>query len=259
MMFMTDSTVIKVPTQPLDLPSKGLVYPESSPLSSGMIDLHMPTAYHEDILTNRNYIQQGVVLDRFLQAIIATKINYDELITGDKNAILIASRILAYGPSYSFKYTDPDTKVTESITIDLGDLKNREVDWDLFTKGVNEFDYTLPYSKVPITFKLLTHHDENIIEAEAKGVQKINKNMSSEVTIRLNQTILSVNGSRDKKTIREFVKNMPMRDSKDFKKYVAEVTPDVIMKFDFTKSNGEVVEGLSLPITVDFFWPEFGV
>jgi len=256
---MADNSVFKAPTQPLDLPSKGLLYEESNPLSSGIIDLYMPTAYHEDILTNKNYIQQGVVLDRFLQAIIATKINYDDLVAGDKNAILVASRILAYGPKYTFKYTNPSTNQSEEVTVDLGDLKNKEVDWDLYTKGVNEFEYKLPMSKKTVTFKVLTHKDETDIEKEIKALQKVNKNMSSEITVRLAHYITSVEGSRDTKSIRDFVKSMPMVDSQSLRKYIYSVSPDVEMKFDFTLNNGEVVEGLTLPMTVDFFWPDFRV
>lgn len=256
---MSENTVFKAPTQPLDLPSKGLVYPESSPLSSGLVDLYMPTAYHEDILTNKNYIQQGVVLDRFLQAIIASKINYDDLINGDKNAILIGARILSYGSKYSFKYTDPISKEQENVTVDLGDLKNKEVDWTLFKKGVNEFSFSLPLSNKTVTFKLLTHKDELNIESELKGLQKVNKMLSADVTVRLAHCILSVDGNRDQKIIRDFAKSMPMRDSIELRKYINSINPDIDMKFDFTRNNGEVVEGLTIPMTVDFFWPDAGV
>ena len=251
--------VFSTPTQPLDLPSKGLVYPESSPLSSGIIDLYLPTAMHEDILTNRNYIQQGIVLDKFLQSVIATDINYDDLITGDKNAILIASRILAYGSKYSFKHTDDNQRQSEVITVDLSDLKNKELDWSVFRKGINEFEFELPMTKAIVDFKLLTTKDDQKIEAELAGLRKVNKNISADVTVKLYYSIIGVNGNKDQKTIRDFVKSMPMRDSQELRKYMVSVSPDIDMKIDFTKSNGEVVEGLNLPMTVDFFWPNIGL
>lgn len=253
------SDLLNVPTQTLDLPSKGLLYPESSPLSSGQIELYLPTAMHEDILTNRNFIQQGTVIDKFLQAIIASKIDYTELLVGDKNAIMIGVRILAYGSKYSFKYTDPTSNQAEDVTVDLSDLKEKEIDWESIKKGQNEFDYQLPMSKQLITFKALTHKDESAIESELKGLQKVNKNMSAEITVRLAHSIVAVNGDRDKKVVRDFIKAMPMRDSQDLRKKVLASTPDILMKFDFTRKNGEVVEGLSIPMTVDFFWPELGV
>ena len=256
---MSENQVFKTPTQPLDLPSKGKLYPKDSPLSSGQVELYLPSAFHEDILTNRNYIQQGIVIDKFLQAIIATKIDYNELLVGDKNAIMIGARILAYSSNYTFKYTDPSTREAEDVTVNLSQLKEKEIDWSLITEGVNEFDYTLPMSKVTVTFKILTHKDESNIEAELKGMQKISKNMSGEVTVRLGNSIVAINGNRDQKTIRDFAKNMPMQDSQALRRYITTVTPDILMKFDFTTKSGEVVEGLSIPMTVDFFWPELGV
>jgi len=256
---MSENQVFKTPTQPLDLPSKGKLYPKDSPLSSGQVELYLPTAYHEDILTNRNYIQQGIVIDKFLQAIIATKIDYNELLVGDKNAIMIGARILAYSSNYTFKYNNPVTKEPEDVTVDLSQLKEKEIDWSLVTEGVNEFDFTLPMSKVTVTFKILSHKDENNIEAELKGMQKISKNMSGDITVRLGNSIVAINGNRDQKTIRDFAKNMPMQDSQALRKYITSITPDILMKFDFTTQSGEVVEGLSIPMTVDFFWPELGV
>jgi len=250
---------LNVPTQPLDLPSKGHLYTESSPLSSGQIELYLPTAMHEDILTNRNYIQQGVVIDKFLQAIIASKVDYNDLLVGDKNAIMIGARILAYGSKYSFKFTDPASNQQEEVTVDLSDLKEKEIDWSLVKKGTNEFEYQLPMSKQLITYKILNHKDESAIESEIKGLQKVNKNMSAEVTVRLAHAIVAVNGDRDKKAVRDFIRVMPMKDSQDLRRKIAETTPDIQMKFDFTRKNGEVVEGLSMPMTVDFFWPELGV
>jgi len=251
--------LMNVPTQPLDLPSKGLLYPESSPLSSGQIELYLPTAMHEDILTNRNFIQQGIVIDKFLQAIIASKIDYNDLLIGDKNAIMIGSRILAYGSNYSFKYTPAGSAVSEDVTVDLSTLKEKEIDWDSIKKGVNEFEVELPISKRLITYKILSHKDEMAIEAEIKGLQKVNKNLSSDTTVRLAHSIVAVDGDRDKKVVRDFVRVMPIRDSQELKRHFASNTPDIVMKFDFTTSSGEVVEGLNIPLTVDFFWPEFRV
>jgi len=253
------SDLMNVPTQTLDLPSKGMMYPEGNPLSSGKVDLYMPTAMHEDILTNKNFIQQGVVLDKFLQAIIASKIDYNDLLVGDKNAIMIGARILAYGSKYAFKYTDPVTREAEEVAVDLSELQEKELDWSSIKKGTNEFEYQLPLSKQLVTFKILSHKDEMAIEAEIKGLQKVNKNMSAETTIRLAQSIVAVNGDRDRKIVRDFVKTIPMRDSQDLRRKIIESTPDIVMKFDFTRKNGEVVEGLSIPMTVDFFWPDLSV
>jgi hypothetical protein len=91
------------PTETVDLPSKGLIYPETSPLSSGKIEMKYMTAKEEDILTNQAYIQKGTVLDKLLESLIVTKgINVKDLIVGDKNALFVAARVLGYGKDYSF-------------------------------------------------------------------------------------------------------------------------------------------------------------
>ena len=124
------------------------------------------TAKEEDILTNQNFIKNGTVINKLLQSLIVTPIDYNDLFIGDKNAILIAARILGYGADYTFEYTSPKTGETEEVTIDLTELKDLELDESLMVEGRNEFEFTLPTSKVNITFKFLTHRDEEKIQKE---------------------------------------------------------------------------------------------
>jgi len=166
------------PTEIVELPSKGLVYPETSPLSSGKIEMKYMTAREEDILTNQAYIQKGIVLDKVLQSLIITKIDYNELIVGDKNAIMVAARVLGYGKDYSFNYNGTEYE------IDLTKIDNKPFDESLITKGVNEFNYILPTSSTPITYKLLNHGDEEKLKQELDSYKKINKNVSPELSTR---------------------------------------------------------------------------
>ena len=239
------------PTETVELPSKGLVYPKTNPLSSGKIEMKYMTAKEEDILTNQNYIKDGTVIDKLLKALIVTKIDYDDLIVGDKNAIMIAARVLGYGGNYSF------THEGEELTIDLSELKSTYLDESkLLEEGVNMFEFTLPHSEVSITFKLPNNKDEKAVQSEVKGLQKIDKRSSPELSTRLKHTIISVNGDDDKKVIREFVdKYMLARDSRAFREYVKTIQPDVELKFEFEGTDG-TVRDLSLPVTVNFFWPD---
>ena len=239
------------PTETVELPSKGLVYPKTNPLSSGKIEMKYMTAKEEDILTNQNYIKDGTVIDKLLKALIVTKIDYDDLIVGDKNAIMIAARVLGYGGNYSF------THEGEELTIDLSELKSTYLDESkLLEEGVNMFEFTLPHSEVSITFKLPNNKDEKAVQSEVKGLQKIDKRSSPELSTRLKHTIISVNGDDDKKAIREFVdKYMLARDSRAFREYVKTIQPDVELKFEFEGTDG-TVRDLSLPVTVNFFWPD---
>jgi len=240
----------KIPTEQVTLPSKGLLYPKESPLFKGEIEMKYMTAKEEDILTNANYIRNNTVIDKLLQSMIVTSIDYNDLLIGDKNAILIAARVLGYGKDYTVVYN------SKEYTVDLTTLKNKETDSALFEKGVNEFTFDLPSTGNVVTFKLLTHGDEQKINAEVKGLQKINPNSSSDITIRLKHMITSVNGNREQKTIRDFVDNALLAsDARALRKHYAEIQPDVDMKF-IPNDENYVGEGIEISQGVDFFWPD---
>lgn len=245
----------KFPTEIIDLPSKGLVYPETSPLSSGTIELKYMSAKEEDILTNQNFIEKGIVIDKLLQSMIISKIDYNELILGDKNAILVAARILGYGSDYQVQIKDKYGKELEA-NIDLSKLENKPLDESLFEKGKNSFDFILPQSKVTVTFKLLTHNDEDAIEKEIKGLKKAFPTESFDITTRLKHTITAINGDSSDEKIRYFVDNMMLRDSRALRKYIIEISPDLDMNFSYEDSKGDVVEGVSIPMNINFLWPD---
>jgi hypothetical protein len=241
---------LKFPTEEVELPSKGLLYPKDNPLSSGKIEMKYMTAKEEDILTNQNYIKQGIVIDKLLKSLIISKINYDDLVVGDKNAVLVAARVLGYGKEYGFKYNN------ENVTVDLTELETRHLNEASMIDGTNEFKYTLPHTDTPITYKLLTNRDEKKIEAELKGLKKLNKQASHELSTRLKFMITSVNGETENPKIREFVDNYLLaRDSRAFREHVKQTQPDVLMKFDFIGDNGEE-EDVNIPMTAGFFWPD---
>jgi ribosomal protein S20 len=218
------------------------------------------TAKEEDILTNQNYIKNGTVIDKLLKSLIVTTINYDDLLIGDKNAILVAARILGYGSDYSFKMINPSTGTDEIVTVDLTEANDKELDEELINEGKNDFLFTLPHSKINVTFNLLTQSDEKKIEQELKGLRKINKNTSSELTTRMKHLLTSVNGDYEKSTIREFVDTALLaRDARSLREHVASVMPDIDLEFDIEFDNGHIEEGISIPIGVGFFWPDAGV
>lgn len=241
---------LKIPTEIVKLPSKGLLYPESSPLAKGEIEMKYMTAKEEDILTNANYIRQGTVIDKLLKALIVTPIDYNELLIGDKNAILIAARVLGYGKDYSFSYSG------QEYNVDLSLLEDKLVDEKLFKRGSNEFYFTFPHSNNNVTFKLLTHGDEQKIDAEIKGLQKLTPGSSSDVTTRLKYIITSVEGKREQKDIRDFVDNyLIAKDARALREYYSRISPDVNLKY-YPDNAGE---GIDIPISVNFFWPDAGV
>ena len=243
----------KFPTETVELPSKGLLYPKDNPLSSGKIEMKYMTAKEEDILTNQNYIKNGTVLDKLMQSLIVSKVDYNDIIVGDKNAIMVASRILGYGKDYNFEYEG------QEVVVDLSEIEPKWINEEhLVEPNKNEFKYTLPHSGTDITFKILNNKDEKAIEADVKGLKKINKLASPEMSTRLKRMITSVNGDSDLKTIREFVDNYFLaRDTRAFREHIKEIQPDMDLTFDFYPEDGDdVQEQVRIPVGVTFFWPD---
>ena len=245
---------VKLPTEVVDLPSKGLLYPEDSPLSSGQIEIKYMTAREEDILTSANLIKKGIVVEKLIEALIVDKsINADDLLVGDKNAILIASRILAYGKDYEVQIDG------QIVTVDLTQLKDKKLDESLVTNGANEFEFELPATKRKLTFKLLTSADDKQIDKEVQGYEKVGDGIGYELTTRLKHMIVSVDGDAKRASVNSFVDNEFLsRDSIAFRTYAAEIMPDVDMTSTYIDDDGEEKE-FTVPMTVTFLWPNAGV
>ena len=245
------------PTEVLSLPSKGLLYPEDSPLRSGTIDVKYMTAKEEDILTSQNLITQGVVIERLLQSVIATPgVKLDDLLIGDKNALMMGTRILGYGKDYPVVISDPETGEQVETTIDLTTIKEKKVDESLLQNG-NNFEFELPNSKRKIGFKLLTHKDETEIDKILKSLEKAEKltGISTEITTRLKYQIQSIDGDKEQKTIDNFVDNEFLSlDVRAYRKYVTSLTPDMDLTFEYTSGNGNTTQ-VAVPLGLDFFWP----
>jgi hypothetical protein len=238
----------------VELPSKGYFYFEGHPLSSGKVEIKYMTAKEEDILTSQNLIQQGTVIDKLLESLIVDKsIKLNDMLIGDKNAIMVASRILGYGKDYDIEYDGVKQ------TVDLSKLEPVDIDFSKITKGENKFSYTLPSSKREITFKLLNSGDENKITEEVEARKKVSQSDTSELTTRLKHMITSVDGKTETAYINNFVQNEFLSlDSLAYRKHLATITPDVDMSVSVKDSTGRE-QVITVPITVRFFWPDTGV
>ena len=245
---------VNFPTEVVDLPSQGLLYPKDSPLSSGKIEVKYMTAKEEDILTSANLIKKGIVVEKLIESLVVDKsIDIDTILVGDKNAILIASRILAYGKEYEVEIDG------QTVKVDLTTLKDKEIDKSVFTKGVNEFEFELPATKRKLTFKLLTSGDEKSIDTEIKGYEKIGDGIGYDLTTRLKNMILSIDGDTKRASINSFVDNEFLsRDSFAFRTYANKIMPDVDMTSTYIDEDGEKKE-FTVPMTVQFLWPTIDI
>jgi hypothetical protein len=246
------------PTEIISLPSKGLLYSEDSPLRNGTIELKYMTASEEDILTTPSLIKQGIVLDKLFQALIVTPIKYNDLIGADKDAIMVASRILGYGKLYEATCTCPECTKESKVSFDLTQLNEKEFDIDKVEMiAPNEFKFILPTTNREVTFKLLTHGDEKKIQLDLENLKKSNKSgISKDLTTRLKSIITSIDGDTSKVSIIHFVDNeLFAQDSRALREHIKTISPGIDFNMDFTCQECLYEGKLNLPVGVDFFWP----
>jgi hypothetical protein len=242
----------KFPSEVIDLPSEGKLYPEGHPCKNGKIEIKYMTAKEEDILTSQNLIKKGVVIDRLIDSLILTNgVKCDDLLMGDKNAVMVAARVLAYGPEYTCEVTNPKTGEVINHTFNLADCPFKKLPDETVE---NKFEVNLPISKKKITFKLLTGKEENAVEDEIKASAKIGTDVKPELTTRLRHTITSVDGDESVSTINNFVQILLARDSMYLRNEIRKITPDIELEQEI-ELGGESVT-VDIPMTVGFFWPE---
>jgi hypothetical protein len=253
--FVEQSAGIKVPSEIVELPSKGKLYPDGHPLRAGKIEMKYMTAREEDILTNQSYIKNGVVLDKLFQALILTKFDYNDLLLCDKNAIMVAARVLGYGKDYPITVTSPYTGEEVEYTVDLTTINEREIDWSKLENGKNEFEFELPASKRKVTFSLLTHGMQKKIDAEQKAIKKLKKDAT--LTTMLKYIITSIDGDTSDTAIRKFVdRELFAIDSRAFRQHVKSVTPDLDLVIEVPDGESGDTFRSSINIGLDFFWPD---
>ena len=243
----------KFPTEVIDLPSQGKVYPKDSPIANGKLELKYMTTKEEDILMSQNLIKKGLVIDKLLDSLIVTQgVTQKDLILGDKNAVLVAARILAYGPEYTVEVTNPnDDGQKVEHTFDLSKCQFKGLS-DKVDYSNNSFDFKTPIGKQDIKFKLLTGADEAMIDKDIK--QSAKYGVSSDITTRLRYTVTHVGDDSEKSTINEFTQNLLARDSIALRNHIQEIAPDIDLTSE-VEIGGETVS-VSIPLTVEFFWPQ---
>jgi len=243
---------VKFPSEIVSLPSQGKYYTEDNPLKSGKIEIKYPTAQEEDILTSQNLIKRGVVIPYFLKALfVDSTINLDTMLLGDKNALMIVARILAYGNQYNYSYTCSGCGEKNEEIVNLNEFPEKEFTF------VEVFEFKLPVSNRDITFKLLTHADERAIETDVKALRKaLGGLVDHEFTTRLKCLIVTLDGETDRTKINNFVDNEFLsQDSLQFRNYLDTVTPNVEMVTEVECKLCGYEEEITVPLTVQFFWP----
>ena len=247
------------PTEIVDLPSKGRFYSEGHPLhKQETIEIKYMTAKDEDILTSPTLLKKGLAVDRFLQNVIINKrINIKSLLSGDKNAILVASRINGFGADYTTKVTCPACTTVSENTFDLAEVQeylgDNFEDYDISPTEHGTFVIKLPRTALEVEVRLLTSRDENELAAKMKQNKKRSAHETN-LTDQLRKIIVSVNGVEELSVINQFIANLPAFDSRYLRAAYLRVVPGLDMTQYFTCEACGFEKEVDIPLTVDFFW-----
>ena len=255
--IMKDDFGFEIPVEVVPLPSGGVACPIESPLHGlKTVEIKAMTAKDEDILTSRALIKKGTVITHLLKSCLINKnIEPDEMLSGDRNAVMTALRVTGYGEGYKVEVDCPDCGERSKQEFDLTDMPLKSLTISPVSEGANVFEFTLPTTKLPVRFKFLTGKDEQEMSTIAERKKK--KGFAdTTVTSRLSNCLISVNGINDRSKIDNFVKNMPARDSLALRKYLDDNEPGIEMKSWLDCPHCSESSEVRLPLGASFFWPD---
>lgn len=247
-----------IPKEIITLPSRGVLYSQDSILHSGQLQMRYPTAKDQDILSSSSLIRKGVMIDQFIKSLIVnTKINYNQLLTFDRDKLLFASRILAYTNIYEAIITCPSCQHKNNTKIDLQSLQQKVLAEDITQ---NKFIVQLPRMKVQVALKFLTVQQQNELSKQIQSLAKIRQvidGATPQISTRLKKMIVSVDGNSQQQVISQFVDNyMPASDSLQLRRVIKEITPGVVNEFNFTCQKCGYQKEMVVPLTAQFFYPD---
>lgn len=245
-------------TEIINLPSKGLLYPEGHPLRSGTVEIKYMTAKEEDILSTKSYIEKGIVLDKLLKSLIVTQFDYDTLLVGDRTAIMLAARIYGYGPEYVTTIKRPNGKETK-ISVDLTTIGHKVIDESLITDGKNLFVCQLPVSKKTVEIELFTVGKLKDYEASVASMDKIkslNKGSDSTATTLYRYLIKSISGVEPDNLI-SAISNMVVADTKFIRDFVNKVQPDIDLELELEDPDSGEPFRSKIQLDATLFYPDF--
>ena len=254
---MKDEFGWEVPVESVPLPSRGVIYsPDSLLYNTETLKIKAMTAKEEDILTSQAFIKENTVMEKLIQSCLIEKsIDVNDLITGDKNALMVSIRITGYGSDYKVSHSCQNCSTNNKITVDLSQLQIKRLAENPVESGKNVFEFVLPVTKKKVLFKFLNGHDQKEISLIEKRLKDAGIKYDNSVTSFLEYSILSVDGITDKNKIKHFIINMPALDSRRLRQQIKRSEPGIDMSWNYSCSNCGHDNDIVLPITSEFFWP----
>ena len=251
-----------VPTEFVELPSKGRFYSEGHPLhGQETIEIKQMTAKEEDILTSRSLLKKGIALDRVIKSIIMNKrIDPDSLLVGDRNAIIVATRISGYGSEYATQVSCPSCTTKQEYTFNLNSANiyggENVSELDIVSNEDNTFTVQLPKTLINITFRLLSGKDEKSFIAGMETDRKQRQTTEKNVTRQIASMVVAVNGDSSLQAIKYLVDNIPSIDSRHLRLAYRLAAPNVDLTQHFECNECDFEQDMEVPLTADFFWPD---
>lgn len=255
---MKDDFGWEIPFETVPIPSKGIIYsPDTDLYCLESIQIKAMTAKEEDILASQALIKEGSVITNLIRSCVVNKsIDPANMISGDRNALMVSIRITGYGPEYPYTYECLNCGHKNNLVARLDELPIKRLKISPIEQGKNEFEFMLPVTKKKVTFKFLTElEDKDRLAASKFMASKFKSKVQNSVTSFLEWSILSVDGITDKNKIKHFVMNMPAYDSKSLRKFITSNEPGMDMRHSFSCANCEQENEVYFPITSEFFWP----
>lgn len=254
-----------VPTEHVELPSKGIFYPEGHPLhNKDTIEIRYMTAKDEDTLTSKNLIKKGIAIERLLQDLIVDKrIVLASILIGDKNAILLSARKTAYGVDYDTKLNCPSCGKIQNYTFDLNScgiyegISNEQLEENGISVTENKtFVFKLPILNASCEIRMLNGKDEQIIMNRIKEAENQKNALDTSLSDQLKLMIVSINGVNDPATLTKAIPLLPAKDSKHIREMYKLISPNLDLSHDFSCSACSFETRLEVPFNADFFWPK---
>ena len=249
----------EVPVESVPLPSRGVVYdPNGNLYRKETLQIRAMTAQDEDILTSQALIKDGQVVSWLIRSCLVDKsIDVEEMIGGDRVALMVSIRITGYGSDYQINPTCNNCNHKNEVNVDLSGLGIKRLQIEPVEVGKNLFSFQLPVSKKVVVFKFLNSKDEKERQASRNFIRKqTDGQLDNGVTSYLENCIVSIDNITDKLKVKHFIKYMPAKDSKALRKYISENEPGLDMSARFTCSNCDSHNEIRLPVTAEFFWPD---
>ena len=253
-----DNGGMEVPVELISLPSKGLLYPQSHPLyDEETVEIKAMTAREEDLLTSRALIKNKTVTTALMKACILNKlVDPDDLLIGDRNALLIGIRVTGYGTDYGIKIQCPSCSEEFENHFSLGGLKIKPLSAAPIQPNINLFSFRLPLTGQEVQFRLLTGKDETEMDLISDRRKKLGSQVENSVTSRIFQSIVSINGETDRGKLSNAVNSLRAADARALRNYMKQISPDVDMKQEATCTKCATVSEVDVPIGPTFFWPD---